>query len=70
MLINPEKWKKRLSFATSAVQKLGGLITDIVKFSLIEAEAERSFVVIVIKRSITAKRYPRKAGMPSKEPLK
>ena len=61
--------EEEVNFATSAVQKLGGLITDIVKFSLIEAEAERSFVVIE-KRSITAKRYPRKAGMPSKEPLK
>lgn len=55
--------------AGKAVQMLGGKIESIEKFSLVEAEAERSFVVIK-KNTSTAKKYPRKAGMPSKEPLK
>ena len=54
--------------AERAIAKLGGAVEGIVKFSLIEADAERSFVMIKKVRS-TPKRYPRKAGMPSKEPL-
>ena len=54
--------------AKRAIEKLGGAVEGIVKFLLIEADAERSFVMIKKVHS-TPKRYPRKAGMPSKEPL-
>lgn len=52
-----------------AIQTLGGELEDVVKFQLPETEINRSFVIIRKKRN-TAKKYPRKAGLPSKEPLK
>jgi len=52
-----------------AVQILGGEIEDIIKFSLPGSDIERSLVVIK-KVKETGKKYPRKAGLPSKEPLK
>lgn len=55
--------------AKGAIKILGGKIQEVLKFSLEEAEAERSFIVIEKKDRISAK-YPRKAGMPSKDPLK
>lgn len=51
-----------------AVKLLGAKIMDIVKFQLPGTEIGRSFVVIKKKES-TKKRYPRKAGLPAKEPL-
>ena len=57
-----------LSQAKKAVSVLGGKITDVVKFQLGDTEIERSFVVIE-KEKNTPKKYPRKAGLPSKEPL-
>ena len=55
--------------AKGAIKILGGKIQEVLKFSLEEAEAERSFIVIEKKDRISAK-YPRKAGMPAKDPLK
>lgn len=52
-----------------AISILGGKVERIIKFSLPNTEIKRSFVV-VSKEKTTAKKYPRKAGMPSKEPLK
>lgn len=51
-----------------AVEILGGCIKDIVKFQLPGTNIGRSFVIIE-KKSCTLKKYPRKAGLPSKEPL-
>ena len=47
---------------------LGGKVQDVVKFPLMDTDMDRSFVVIK-KVKPTAKKYPRKAGLPSKEPL-
>ena len=55
--------------AKKAVFLLGGEISNIVKFNLPGSEIGRSFVQI-IKIQNTAKKYPRKAGLPTKEPLK
>ncbi|MCI7181462.1 MAG: 16S rRNA (guanine(527)-N(7))-methyltransferase RsmG [Schaedlerella sp.] len=52
-----------------AIKILGGRINDIIKLQLPETEINRSFVKIKKKES-TGKKYPRKAGMPVKEPLK
>lgn len=54
-----------------AVEILGGEIVDVVKFQLpgMEEEAERALALIQKKKKIGNK-YPRKAGVPSKEPLK
>lgn len=54
--------------AKKAVKILGGSIDKVVKFSLLDTDLERSFVIIK-KNGITQKKYPRKAGLPSKEPL-
>ena len=48
---------------------LGGKIKDFISFNLPETDMERNFVVIK-KEKKTPKRYPRKAGLPAKEPLK
>jgi 16S rRNA (guanine527-N7)-methyltransferase len=53
--------------AKGAIKKLGGLIEDVYKFNL--NEQKRSFVVIR-KEKKTPGVYPRKAGMPTKEPLR
>ena len=54
--------------AKKAVHILGGKLEDVVKFQLPGTEIGRSFVKIK-KVQNTAKKYPRKAGLPSKEPL-
>lgn len=51
-----------------AVKILGGSIEDIAKFELPGTDIKRSFVKIK-KISDTPKKYPRKAGVPSKEPI-
>ena len=52
-----------------AIHILGAKTQDIVKFQLPGSEISRSFVVIK-KVQNTSKKYPRKAGLPTKEPLK
>ncbi len=47
---------------------LGGKIEECIKFQLPESEIGRSFVKIRKSKS-TPKKYPRKAGVPAKEPL-
>ena len=54
--------------AKKAVHILGGKLEEVVKFQLPGTEIGRSFVKIH-KVQNTAKKYPRKAGLPSKEPL-
>ncbi len=55
--------------ASTAVDKLGGKVHQIVEFFLDETDICRTFVDI-LKIGRTPKRYPRKAGTPLKEPLK
>lgn len=52
-----------------AVEILGGEIVNVYKSKLPNSDIERSFVVIK-KIKNTPKKYPRKAGLPSKEPIK
>ena len=61
--------EEELKESEYAIQTLGGELEDVVKFQLPETEIHRSFVKIRKKRN-TAKKYPRKAGLPSKEPIK
>lgn len=51
-----------------AIHILGGKLEDIVKFQLPGTEIGRSFVKIK-KIQNTTKKYPRKAGLPAKEPI-
>ena len=57
-----------LEKSKKAVSILGGVIEKVDKFKLPETDIERSLVYIKKIKS-TGKKYPRKAGMPSKEPL-
>lgn len=59
---------EELEQSKKAIHVLGGKTTDVVKFQLPGTEIGRSFVVIK-KIQNTAKKYPRKAGLPSKEPI-
>ena len=59
---------EELQRSQNAIHVLGGKVTDVVKFRLPGTEIGRSFVKIK-KVQNTAKKYPRKAGLPSKEPI-
>ena len=52
----------------NAVKILGGKIENVVRFQLPGTEIGRSFVKVK-KIANTNKKYPRKAGLPTKEPL-
>jgi 16S rRNA (guanine527-N7)-methyltransferase len=58
--------EEEVAEAKSAVFLLGGKIEEVKKFDL--GEAKRAFVTIT-KTQGTPKKYPRKAGTPSKNPL-
>ncbi|MDU7029632.1 16S rRNA (guanine(527)-N(7))-methyltransferase RsmG [Robinsoniella peoriensis] len=57
-----------LQNAKNAVFLLGGKMKDTVKFTLPGSDIERSLVVIE-KVKKTPGKYPRKAGLPAKEPI-
>ena len=59
---------EELRQSQNAIHVLGGKVADVVKFRLPGTEIGRSFVKIK-KVQNTAKKYPRKAGLPSKEPI-
>lgn len=61
--------EEEVNDASKAIALLGGKKGRIEKFQLPDTDIQRSFVVIG-KTKNTQKRYPRKAGMPTKEPLK
>ena len=65
--------EEELEQAKGAIKLLGSKTQKVVKFSIEEMDtetaAERSFVIIE-KKEPMSKKYPRKAGLPSKEPLK
>ena len=55
--------------AKNAIFLLGGRVEKQVEFYLPESDIYRNLFVIE-KKSGTPKKYPRKAGLPAKEPLK
>lgn len=63
------KIQEELQESEKALKILGGHLEHVHKFQLGDAEMGRSLVMIKKEKS-TPKKYPRKAGMPSKEPLK
>ncbi len=60
---------QEINESKNAIKILGGEIVEVKKIKLPESDIDRSFVVIK-KVKATGKKYPRKAGLPSKEPLK
>lgn len=64
-----EKLSEELAVAEKAIGILGGKINTQIEFVLPETEIYRTFMIIDKKKE-TPKKYPRKAGTPSKDPLK
>ena len=58
-----------LEQAKFAIKELGGKIEKVEKFNLPDSDMERN-IVIIKKIKPTPNRYPRKAGMPSKMPIR
>jgi len=63
------KIEEELESGKHAIFLLGGKLRETCLFKLPGNEAERS-LIIIDKKEKTGKKYPRKAGLPSKEPLK
>lgn len=59
---------EELKKAGHAIGMLGGKVESVEEFQIPGTDIERTFVKIK-KRKATPKRFPRKAGMPSKDPL-
>lgn len=58
---------EELEKAQKAIVILGGKMENVVRFTL--ADTEERTLVCIKKEKSTAKKYPRKAGIPSREPL-
>ena len=63
-----EKISEETEAAKNAITLLGGKIQKQVDFTLPDSDIYRNFLLIE-KVTATPKKYPRKAGLPSKEPL-
>lgn len=57
-----------LEEAKNAIKVLGGKIKSVESFFLPDSDIERN-VIIIEKVTETPKKYPRKAGLPSKQPI-
>lgn len=61
--------EEEMQQSAAAVKVLGGKVTDVFIFQLPESDISRSLIKIEkVKR--TGKKFPRKAGLPAKEPIK
>lgn len=63
-----EKIAEEMEAAINAISILGGEVKGQIEFMLPDSDIYRNLFVIVKKKD-TPKKYPRKAGLPSKEPL-
>ena len=63
-----EKITEELANANNALHILGGKVVNQIDYNLPDSDYYRN-LVIVKKEKETPKKYPRKAGLPSKEPL-
>jgi len=60
--------EEELEKSKNAINLLGGKITKVEQFKLIDSDNTRN-IVIIEKVKNTPNKYPRKAGMPAKQPL-
>ena len=60
--------EEEVNQSKKAIAELGGKVKEVIAFTLPDTDIERTFVVIE-KIKKTPKKYPRKAGLPSKEPI-
>lgn len=63
-----EDIEEEIESSKNAIKILGGRIDEVIKFNLPDSDVKRAIVKIE-KNNFTNKKYPRKAGIPSKEPL-
>lgn len=63
-----DKASEELQQAENAISILGGKLEDCISFHLPNSDIERNLLVIK-KEKATPKKYPRKAGTPTKQPL-
>jgi len=63
-----EKISEEMAAAKNAIYLLGGKVIDQVEFTLPDSDIYRNLFIIKKERT-TPKKYPRKAGLPAKEPL-
>ena len=61
--------EEELNQAQNAIKELGGEVTDIEKFKLPQSDIDRT-IITISKIKSTPNKYPRKAGTPSKDPIK
>lgn len=64
-----EKIGEELEAAQKAISLLGGKVEKQVEFTLPDSDIYRNLVMIK-KNGATPKKFPRKAGLPAKEPIK
>ena len=64
-----DKINEEANGAKNAIFLLGGKVKEQVEFMLPNSDIYRNLYIIE-KKSVTPKKYPRKAGLPAKEPLK
>jgi 16S rRNA (guanine527-N7)-methyltransferase len=62
------KINEEIELSKKAIKTLGGTISSVNNTFLPGSDIERS-IVIINKSKTTPKLYPRKAGLPSKQPL-
>lgn len=60
---------EEVDVSKKAVQVLGGRVEEVIKFQLPGTDIRRSFVKIK-KEKNTSGKYPRKSGVPAKEPIR
>lgn len=63
-----EKTSEEMDKAAKAIAILGGKVINQVEFTLPESDIYRNLIIIK-KEKKTPSKYPRRAGLPSKEPL-
>lgn len=61
--------KEELDSSKTAINILGGKINNVEEFNLPKSDISRN-IIIINKIKNTPNKYPRKAGIPAKEPLK
>lgn len=61
--------KEELKDSLNAIKVLGGKIENVEEFELADNDINRS-IIYILKEKDTPNKYPRKAGTPSKDPIK
>lgn len=61
--------KEELKDSLNAIKVLGGKVENVEEFELADNDINRS-IIYILKEKDTPNKYPRKAGTPSKDPIK